>query len=175
MKYLLKNVSSKNFYLINSVNKSENITLNYKKETLFGNVVLKNKLSKFYKTNSNMYFSKNRKLKNTLLNINQINLSMANGFFFELLLVGLGFKVVRLRLQDFLLFELHFSHKLYYKIPKNVSIRCIKKKIVLFGIDKAQLVTIAEQIKALRYPNTYKGKGIRYVDEIVKLKPGKQR
>jgi len=83
--------------------------------------------------------------------------------------------VTRLKKQQLLFLELHFSHKLFFKIPLNISVRCIKKKLVLYGLHKMELMNVAEQIKALRFPNTYKGKGIKYFHEVLKLKPGKQR
>lgn len=199
MKYILQNISSDNLYLNSNTlsfsylknnernkdtsklaeqthNSLNGSTLIYNSESHFGKTSYKKKLSRLFRTSKpNKYFSKKRELKPVIVNVQQIKFGTENGFFFELLLVGLGFKVVRSKRTNMLQFELHFSHKFCFTIPKEVNVRCIKKKLVIFGIDKPKLVSIVEKIKAFRFPNTYKGKGIKYFDEILKLKPGKQR
>ena len=74
--------------------------------------------------------------------------------------------------------SLGLSHKVTFDIPQNIEAKVeqdIKGNyiITLNGIDKQYLGEYAAKLKALRKPEPYKGKGIRYFDEQIKLKPGK--
>lgn len=93
------------------------------------------------------------------------------GFKKELEIVGIGFKgEVK---GENLILQLGFSHLVEYKIPAGVSIEVNKNIILVKGIDKQKVGQAAAEIRNLKKPEPYKGKGIRYVGEIVKLKPGK--
>ncbi len=65
------------------------------------------------------------------------------------------------------------SHPDIYPIPKDVKIEVKGNEIHVSGIDKQRVGQVAAEIRALRKPDPYKGKGIRYKDEVIKLKPGK--
>lgn len=76
------------------------------------------------------------------------------------------------------IFSLGFSHKINFDIPQNIETKVEQDAkgnyvITLNGIDKQFLGEYTAKIKALRKPEPYKGKGIRYFDEYIKLKPGK--
>ena len=72
-------------------------------------------------------------------------------------------------------FSLGFSHPVEYALPDGIKASVDKKQIelTLEGFDKQLIGQVAANIRALRPPNVYKGKGVRYSDEIVKLKVGK--
>ena len=122
----------------------------------------------------NRFYIYNKRLFNSyFFTLSNYVLHSANGFFIELSLVGLGYKTHKIKNHLFL--DLNFSHKIYYPIPVGVFIRCSKKKILLFGLNKVLVFNTAKEIKNFRTPNKYKGTGIRYLGENIKLRPGKQR
>ena len=94
----------------------------------------------------------------------------------ELLVIWVGYNA---KLQwDTLILSLGFSHPVEYKIPKGITITVDKApkaqaKIVVEGIDKQKVWEIAAKIRSFKKPEPYKGKGIRYADEVIKLKQGK--
>lgn len=128
-----------------------------------------------FNNSSLIYFFKGRSFVGFLKNLySSLNFGL-HGFYVELIIVGLGFKITRYRSDSLLEFELQFSHKLFYKIPNDVLIKTSKKYILIFGLDKAKVYDVANSLKGLRFPNTYTGTGIRFKGEKIKLKPGKQR
>ncbi len=72
-----------------------------------------------------------------------------------------------------LILDVGYSHEVLFVIPEDVAIACDKNVITVSGIDKQKVGFVASQIRKIRAPEPYKGKGIRYVDEIVPLKAGK--
>lgn len=101
---------------------------------------------------------------------------VTNGYEKKLLLIWVGYNV-KLEGQKFI-FSLGFSHKVNFEIPKNITAKVEQDAkwnyvITLNGIDKQQVGEVAAKIKALKEPEPYKGKGIRYFDQFIKLKPGK--
>ena len=87
--------------------------------------------------------------------------------------VGTGFNV-KLQGED-LIFKLGFSHTVtFVKVPNIIFKVEGNTKVIVSGIDKQKVGQIAYQIKILKKPDVYKGKGIRYQGEIIKLKPGKK-
>ncbi|GBD95257.1 MAG TPA: 50S ribosomal protein L6 [Nitrospirae bacterium] len=72
-------------------------------------------------------------------------------------------------------FTLGYSHPVEYQLPEGISAEVDKKQtlLTLQGIDKQLIGQVAANIRSLRSPNIYKGKGIRYSGEIIKLKVGK--
>ena len=72
-------------------------------------------------------------------------------------------------------FTLGYSHPVEYQLPEGISAEVDKKQtqLTLQGIDKQLIGQVAANIRSLRSPNIYKGKGIRYAGEIIKLKVGK--
>jgi len=69
--------------------------------------------------------------------------------------------------------QLGFSHPVKYEAPAGVSLAVDKMTITVSGIDKQQVGQIAAEIRALKKPEPYKGKGIKYADEVVLRKAGK--
>ena len=68
---------------------------------------------------------------------------------------------------------LGFSHPVVFELPKGIGAKVDKNNIILSGIDKEQLGETASKIRAIRPPEPYKGKGIKYVEETIKRKVGK--
>ena len=74
-----------------------------------------------------------------------------------------------------LVINLGFSHPVEYEFPKDVKVTSAKPtEISVEGVDKALVGLVAAKIRGFKPPEPYKGKGIRYVGEIVKRKQGKQ-
>lgn len=85
---------------------------------------------------------------------------------------GLGFRV-QLTGQK-LVFNLGFSHPVDFIVPEGVKVSVPKpSEIKLEGADKTIVGLVASQIRAIKPPEPYKGKGIRYVGEVIKRKQGK--
>lgn len=68
---------------------------------------------------------------------------------------------------------LGFSHPVKYTAPQGVELKVNKMEITVAGIDKQQVGQVAAEIRALKKPEPYKGKGIKYIDEVIIRKAGK--
>ncbi len=99
---------------------------------------------------------------------------VTQGFEKRLEIVGVGY---RAQLEGRTLrLALGYSHPVLYPIPEGIEIEVPQPtKIVVKGIDKQKVGQVAAEIRALREPDSYKGKGIRYEGEVVRLKVGKGR
>jgi large subunit ribosomal protein L6 len=97
---------------------------------------------------------------------------VSTGFEKKLEISGVGY---RAELADkSLKFILGFSSPVQYDIPKGIEVKVDKQvNIIVSGIDKELVGRVASEIRALRKPEPYKGKGIKYVDEYIKRKAGK--
>ncbi|MBI5754700.1 50S ribosomal protein L6 [Candidatus Peregrinibacteria bacterium] len=99
---------------------------------------------------------------------------VTTGFEKKMEIRGVGF---RLQVQGKeCVFALGFSHPVNFKLPEGIVIEIDKEKKNIFtirGIDKQLVGQVAAKIRAFRPPEPYKGKGIRYWDEVVKQKAGK--
>jgi large subunit ribosomal protein L6 len=88
-------------------------------------------------------------------------------------IVGTGYNV-KIQGAD-LNFRLGFSHPVIFKAPKGIQLAVDGNNIVIVsGVDKQQVGEVAQRIKGLKKPDAYKGKGVRYEGEYIKLKPGKK-
>lgn len=101
---------------------------------------------------------------------------VTEGYTRELELVGVGYKAANQA--NLLDLSLGYSHNIIFEIPKElkVSTETLKgqnPKIVLEGIDKQLIGQVAAKIRGLRKPEPYKGKGVKYKDEVVRRKAGK--
>ena len=85
--------------------------------------------------------------------------------------VGIGYKV-KLSGKDLDL-SLGFSHPVKVTAPDGIEFKVVKNSIFVTGIDKQQVGLTAANIRALKKPEPYKGKGIKYSDEIIRRKAGK--
>jgi large subunit ribosomal protein L6 len=99
---------------------------------------------------------------------------VSKGFERKLTLVGVGYRAQAAG--DTLNLSLGFSHPVAYKMPKGVKVETPSQtEIVLKGVDKQQVGQVAAEIRAFREPEPYKGKGVRYADEVVILKETKKK
>lgn len=103
--------------------------------------------------------------------INNMVAGITEGFSKKLEVNGVGFRVA-LAGQD-LKMNLGFSHEVIYKIPQGITATVEQNKITISGIDKQQVGQVAAEIRALKKPEPYKGKGIKYEDERIIRKSGK--
>lgn len=73
-------------------------------------------------------------------------------------------------------FKIGQSHDIFYSIPENIKVFSLKPTLFcLYGLEKQQITQLAAQIRSLKPPEPYKGKGIRLRDEVVKIKIGKKK
>ncbi len=90
----------------------------------------------------------------------------------KLVIEGIGFKS-DVKPEDITL-SLGFSHTIKVKIPKTIKVVSEKGVLVITGIDKEAVGSFAAGIRSLKKPEPYKGKGIHYIDEVVRRKQGKK-
>jgi len=97
---------------------------------------------------------------------------VTTGFEKKLEISGVGYRAEAS--DKTLKFVLGFSSPVQYDIPKGIDVKIDKQvNIVVSGIDKELVGRVAAEIRALRKPEPYKGKGIKYADEYIKRKAGK--
>lgn len=103
--------------------------------------------------------------------VNNMVVGVTKGFEKKLEVNGVGFRVngggQSLEMQ------LGFSHPVKYQAPEGVNISVEKMNITVSGIDKQQVGQVAAEIRSLKKPEPYKGKGIKYADEVILRKAGK--
>ncbi|ACT47270.1 50S ribosomal protein L6 [Methylotenera mobilis] len=99
---------------------------------------------------------------------------VSEGFTRKLTLVGVGYKAAA---QGAVLnLELGYSHPINHKMPEGVTVATpTPTEVVLTGVDKQVIGQVAAQIRAYRAPEPYKGKGVRYADEVVVIKETKKK
>lgn len=99
---------------------------------------------------------------------------VSNGFSRKLTLVGVGYRAQVAG--DTLNLSLGFSHPINYKMPEGVTAETpIQTEILLKSIDRQRVGQVAAEIRAFRKPEPYKGKGVRYADEVIILKEAKKK
>lgn len=108
-------------------------------------------------------------------NISNLVEGVTSGYFRYLELKGVGFKVLYSQATHSLFFFLGYNHIVSYKLSYSIQVKIRKQYILLFSYNKSLLSYVSYQIKSLRFPDVYRGKGILFKEEILKLKPGKQR
>lgn len=96
---------------------------------------------------------------------------VSQGFEKKLDFKGVGFRAeVK---TDKLILNVGFSNPVEYTIPEGIDIKVEKNIIIVLGIDRQKVGQVAAEIRAIRPVEPYKGKGIKYIDEIPRRKPGK--
>ena len=99
---------------------------------------------------------------------------VSKGFERKLTLVGVGYRAQASG--DTLNLTLGYSHPVNYKMPAGVKVETpTQTDIVLKGASRQQVGQVAAEIRAFREPEPYKGKGVRYSDEVVSLKETKKK
>ena len=134
-------------------------------------VVKDGKLLKVVAKNEEIQTNANHGLMRAL--INNMVVGVSEGFKKELNIIGVGYKC-QMKGADVLNLSVGHSHPVDFKIPKGVTCKVEgNTKIFLDSRDKQLLGQVAANIRAIRPPEVYKGKGIRYVNEVVRKKAGK--
>lgn len=106
--------------------------------------------------------------------LNNAVVGVSEGFEKKLQLMGVGYRAKASGQK--LDLTLGFSHPVIYELPKDVSCETPSQtEIVLKSVDKQLLGQVASEIRAVRPPEPYKGKGVRYADERVRLKEAKKK
>lgn len=105
--------------------------------------------------------------------ISNMVVGVLQGYQKVLEIVGVGYRAQLTG--NKLIFTLGYSHPIEVQLPEGIkaSVDPKQTQITLFGIDKQQLGQLAGSLRSLRFPDAYKGKGIRYIGEKLKLKVGK--
>lgn len=110
----------------------------------------------------------------TRSNINNLVIGVTEGFKKNLELRGVGYRVAQKG--NVLILSLGYSHDTYFVLPEGVSAKIENQTLIeLAGADKQLVGQVAAEIRALRKPEPYKGKGVRYVGEYVRMKEGKKK
>lgn len=106
--------------------------------------------------------------------INSMVIGVTEGFTKKLSLVGVGFRAA---VKDNIVsMNLGFSHPIEHRLPTGIIAECPSQtEIILKGADKQIVGQVAADLRAYRRPEPYKGKGVRYADEIVRTKEAKKK
>ena len=106
--------------------------------------------------------------------INNMVTGVSTGFTKILEINGVGYKAAVNG--NILTMYLGYSHDIKYIIPTEVQIKCSKPtQIEIFGYDKQLVGEVAAMLRSLRKPEPYKGKGVKYIDEVIIRKVGKKK
>jgi large subunit ribosomal protein L6 len=108
--------------------------------------------------------------------LNNMVQGVSEGFKVELELVGVGYKATSTG--SILELSLGYSHNIFVALPKEISVKTVTEKgknpiVTLESIDKQLIGQVAAKLRSLRKVEPYKGKGVRFVDEVVRRKAGK--
>jgi len=99
---------------------------------------------------------------------------VTRGWSKDLDIVGIGYRV-ELKGKDTVVFTLGYSHPIEFPLPTGITATIDPKqtRITISGIDRQKVGQVAADMRALRKPDPYKNKGVRYADEKLKKKAGK--
>lgn len=108
--------------------------------------------------------------------INNMMIGVSEGYSKELELIGVGYRATNAG--NMLELSLGFSHPIIFNVPADIKLETRSEKgkppvIVLSGIDKQLVGQVAAKIRAMRKPEPYKGKGVKFVGEVIRRKAGK--
>ena len=106
--------------------------------------------------------------------VNNLVTGVTKGFERKLALVGVGFRAQAQG--DKLNLSLGYSHPVVHQMPKGVKVVTpTQTEIVITGVDKQLVGQVAAEVRAYRPPEPYKGKGVRYLNEVIVLKETKKK
>lgn len=103
--------------------------------------------------------------------LNNMVIGVSQGFSKKLEINGVGYRVAMQGAN--LKFNLGFSHDVIYNVPTGIAAAIEQNTVTINGIDKQQVGQVAAEIRALKKPEPYKGKGIKYAGERIIRKSGK--
>jgi large subunit ribosomal protein L6 len=98
-------------------------------------------------------------------------IGVTKGFEKKLEINGVGFKAASSGQKVIL--NVGFSHPVTFPFPAGIAVKVEKNVMTVSGIDKQMVGEIAAEIRAIKPPEPYKGKGIKYIDEVIRRKAGK--
>jgi ribosomal protein L6P/L9E len=104
--------------------------------------------------------------------VENLHIGLSFGFFSKLVLNGVGFRAWDFN--NFILLDLGFNNFFFYVKPVGMKILVKKNFLLIFGVVKQSVSTVALQLKSLKKPDSYKGKGIRVFGEEILLKKKKK-
>src|SRR5690554_4693089 len=97
-----------------------------------------------------------------------------NGFVSEVMLFGVGFRFTPFN-ESTLMLSLGYSHEIFLLLGDNLRFKILKQYLAIFGHNRVLTTQTTAKIRSLRVPDIYKGKGVRYLNEVVAQKKGKQK
>ncbi len=103
--------------------------------------------------------------------VNNAVLGVTQGFKKQMEINGVGFRA-QVEGKDLLL-NIGFSHPVKFIVPAGIAVKVEKNLITVEGIDKQMVGEVSANIRGLKLPEPYKGKGIKYIDEVIRRKAGK--
>ena len=109
--------------------------------------------------------------------IKQLIIELSTTVNQKLKFVGIGYKIFNIEshLNKLVMFKLGFCHVIYFKVPNLLNFFCLKAtKLFIYGNLYQDVTQTSALIRSYKYPDPYKGKGILYWDEKIKLKMGKR-
>lgn len=129
----------------------------------------KNENSYSYQENLNFKLFWKQNNLNLLKNkIEYLFKSVSNGWFLELNLNGIGYKCFKK--DNEIILDMGYSNLIVFKPTNRIQIKIFKNKIMLFSIDKNYLNNVGYLLRKFAIPDSYKGKGILFKNELIKLK-----
>ena len=141
---------------------------------LTGQVVIKNESGTLNLTPADESREANAMSGTVRALVNNMVNGVTKGFEKKLQLVGVGFKAQAQG--DKLNLSLGFSHPIVHSMPNGVKCETpTQTEIIIKGIDRQKVGQVAAEVRAYRSPEPYKGKGVRYVDEVVVIKETKKK
>lgn len=142
------------------------LSVPYKKSMIIkhdGDVITVNRESNS-RTDRSLHGTTRQLIANSILGVSE-------GYSKILEIKGVGYQA---NMQgNYLVLQLGFSHDIYFEPPDSIDIQTKKTTLTVSGIDKQLVGEVAAKIRSFRRPEPYKGKGIRYKGEFVRIKQGK--
>lgn len=146
----------------------------------FNLLLLKNKNNScyLYVTNEELDGIENKKKLSRKLITSKIKtflLELVSKICIKLKLIGVGYKISKLKNSNLLHFKLGYSHDLFFKYPSFFNVNVLRKNIIyVSGSSLKNLSTFASILRSYKVPEPYKGKGLLFLNEKIKLKIGKK-
>ena len=117
--------------------------------------------------------SRENRAKHGLVRAHLANMvkGVTQGWTRELEINGVGYRAEVTG--DSITLALGYSHPIVFKLPKSISAKVEKNRLTLTSADRDELGQVSAKLRELRPPEPYKGKGVKYVEEVIKKKVGK--
>ncbi len=106
--------------------------------------------------------------------INNMVHGVKEGFNKTLEINGVGYRAAVS--DNILTLQLGYSHDIKLAVPADIEVKCVKPtEVIISGIDKQKVGQFASEVRQFRKPEPYKGKGVKYKEEIIRRKEGKKK